>query len=183
MTTEITELWYNSLIEDLADIITETSFTSRWALVEGYHTVGTRILQENANFERSKIYSGKIAQRIAESLGKSERTINYAIKFAQLYPDLNLLPEGKNLSWHHLINKYLTTGEKRVTITKGGLMKQIEEIKKLLEHEWLDSNQIVNDRSGTVDVSSAVIANVRCEYIRYLQDQVNKITEGLKQEG
>jgi len=180
MTTEITELWYNSLIEDLADIITETSFTSRWALVEGYHTVGTRILQENANFERSKIYSGKIAQRIAESLGKSERTINYAIKFAQLYPDLNLLPEGKNLSWHHLINKYLTTGEKRVTITKGGLMKQIEEIKKLLETEYLKAHQEEVDltpASYNFAPNKAII-----NFIRYLQDQVNKITEGCTRE-
>ena len=66
MTTEITESWYNSLIEELADIITETSFTSRWALVEGYHQVGVRILQENDNFERAKIYNEKILQRVAE---------------------------------------------------------------------------------------------------------------------
>lgn len=64
--TEITESWYNSLIDELNDIIVETSFTSRWALVEGYHTVGSRILQEHDNFERSKIYGEKIAQRIAE---------------------------------------------------------------------------------------------------------------------
>ncbi len=179
MTTEITELWYNSLIEELNDIIVETSFTSRWALVEGYHTVGTRILQENDNFERSKIYSEKIAQRVAESLGKSERTINYAIKFAQLYPDLNMLTEGKNISWHHIINKYLTTGEKKVTITKGDLMKQIEAIKKLLEHEYLEAHQ---ESVDCLDDERQLELQRKTNYLRYLQDQVNKITEGLKQE-
>lgn len=162
MTTEITESWYSQLIEELADIITETGFTSRWTLIEGYHQVGTRILKENENFERAKIYGKDIVQRIAESLGKSERTLYYAVQFAKTYPDLNLLPEGKNLSWSHVVNKYLTTGEKKPTITKGELMKQIEEIKKLLEHERLTALQ---------EGHTSII-----EFIRYLQDQVNKIT-------
>jgi hypothetical protein len=38
----------------------------------------------------------KIVQRVAESLGKSGRTIWYAMQFAREYPDLSLLPEGKN---------------------------------------------------------------------------------------
>lgn len=163
MTTEIVESWYSQLIEELADIITETGFTSRWTLIEGYHTVGTRILQENDNFERAKIYNEKILQRIAESLGKSERTLYYAVQFAKAYPDLSLLPEGKNLSWHHIINKYLTTGEKKTTITKGDLMKQIEAIKKLLETEYLKT-------------TNGELALTYQSYIRYLQDQVNKIT-------
>jgi len=173
MSTEIIESWYNSLIEDCKDLVTEVEFSARWTLVEGYHTLGLRILQETDNFERSQIYGEKIAQRIAESLGKSERTINYAIKFAQLYPDLNLLPEGKNLSWHHLINKYLTTGEKKPTITKGELMKQIRAIKELLETEYLKSHQeaVINN-----DVVQAHYESL-CEFIRYLQDQVNKIIE------
>ena len=112
MTTEIIEYWYTSLIEDCKDLITEVEFTSRWTLIQGYHTLGSRILQENDNFERAKIYNQDIVQRIAESLGRKPRTIYYAIQFAREYPDLNLLPEGKNCSWHMIINKYLTSGDK-----------------------------------------------------------------------
>ena len=173
MTTEIGASWYNQLLEDLRDLIVETEFTSRWALIEGYHAVGTRILAENDNFERAKIYGQDITQRIATSLGKSERTVNYAIKFAQMYPDLNLLAEGKNISWHHIINKYLTTGEKRVIISKSDLMQQITEIKKLLQTEYVKELQLVNNGELAINKSNL-------EFIRYLQDQVNKITGGIQ---
>ena len=172
MITEITESWYNSLIEELADIITETSFTSRWALVEGYHQVGVRILQENDNFERAKIYNEKILQRIAESLGKSERTLYYAVQFAKAFPDLNLLPEGKNLSWRHVINKYLTDGTEKKVVKKADLYRMIKEIKELLDTEYLKAHQDYVERN-------APDAVVQKNLIRYLQDQVNKITEGI----
>ena len=167
--TEITESWYNSLIDELADIITETSFTSRWALVEGYHQVGIRILQENDNFERAKIYNEKILQRIAESLGKSERTLYYAVQFAKAFPDLNLLPEGKNLSWRHVINKYLTDGTEKKVVKKADLYRMIKEIKELLETELKKELQSVNNGEIAINKSNV-------EFIRYLQDQVNKIT-------
>jgi len=112
MTTEITESWYNSLIEELKDLLVETEFTSRWTLIEGYHTLGSRILKENDNFERVKIYNQGICNAVAESLQRKPRTIYYAMQFASKYPDLNLLPEGKNISWWHIINKYLTTPKK-----------------------------------------------------------------------
>jgi hypothetical protein len=63
--------WYSNLVEECKAIITEATFTSRWALVEGYHLLGERILQENENFERAKIYGREIVQHVANSLGKS----------------------------------------------------------------------------------------------------------------
>jgi len=177
--TEITESWYNSLIDELADIITETSFTSRWALVEGYHQVGVRILQENDNFERAKIYNEQILQRVANSLEKSQRTLYYAVQFAKAFPDLNLLPEGKNLSWRHVINKYLTDGTEKKVVKKADLYRMIKEIRELLEHEYLDANnRMINIHlSGDDDVYHD---KAKCDFIRYLQDQVNKIVEGLE---
>ena len=99
--------WYQSLIDDCQSIMVEAEFTSRWALVEGYHTLGMRILTENDNFERQKIYGQKIVQRVAESLNKKERTIFNAVKFAKKFPDLAVLPEGKNTSWRKICNEYL----------------------------------------------------------------------------
>jgi hypothetical protein len=105
--------WYESLIDDLQDILVEAEFTSRWALVEGYHLLGTRLLEEYDNFERQKIYGQKITTAVAESLGKSTRTIERAVQFARLYPDLNMLPEGKNVSWNKVVVNYLTEGGKK----------------------------------------------------------------------
>lgn len=178
MTTDLTvinDLWYETLIEDCKDIITEAVFTHTWSLVEGYHQLGTRILMENDNFERAKIYGQDIVQRIAESLNKKPRTIYYAVQFARKYPDLTLLTEGKNVSWHHIINKYLTEGKEdkpaRPTVTS--LIQMLKEIKKLLQTEWMKANQEV--QSGDVAINKS-----NCEFIRYLQDQINKITEGLE---
>ncbi len=100
--------WYKLLVEECRAIITESVFTSRWALLEGYHLLGKRILEENDNFERSKIYGREIVQRVAGSLGKSSRTINYSVQFAKAYPDIQALPEGKNISWHKICNKLLS---------------------------------------------------------------------------
>ena len=171
MTTEITNYevlvqpWYVNLIDDCKTIVVETEFTSRWALVEGYHGLGTRILQENENFERAKVYGQDIVQRVAESLNKKPRTIYYAVQFARKYPDLDLLPEGKNCNWHRIINKYLTDGKEKPA--KASLAEQIRQIKQLLQTEWMKANQ---------ELVEGEVSKQKCEFIRYLQDQVNKIT-------
>ena len=166
---QLNDQWYVSLIDDCRDIIVETEFTSRWALVEGYHLLGNRILQEYENFKRVRMEDKSLVESVAESLGKKSRTIYYAIQFAREYPNLNLLPEGKNISWHHVINKYLTDGTEKTTIKKADLYRMIKEIKELLELELKKELQSVNN--GEIAINKS---NVDC--IRYLQDQVNKIT-------
>jgi len=109
---EIQAEWYAALIEECRAIITETIFNSRWALVEGYHALGERILQEHDNFERSKIYGEKIVSGLKESLGVSGNTIWRAMQFAKKYPDLNTVPEGKNITWNKLCNRYLPAPRK-----------------------------------------------------------------------
>jgi hypothetical protein len=105
--TDIQAEWFNHLIDDCQSIIVEAEFTSRWVLVEGYHLLGTRILEEYDNFERAEIYGKEITSHVSLSLGKSVRTIERAIQFAKQYPDLALLPEGKNTSWRKICNEYL----------------------------------------------------------------------------
>jgi len=110
---EITvEKWYQALVEDCHDIITEAVHQSSWILLEGYHNLGKRILEEHDNFERAKIYGEKIVQGLAESLNMSSRILWYAIQFVKKYPDLNTVPEGKNITWNKIITKYLTTGSR-----------------------------------------------------------------------
>ena len=105
---EITvEKWYQSLVSDCTDIMTEAVYISRWAIVEGYHNLGKRILEDHDNFERAKIYGQKIVQDLAISLNISSRILWYAIQFVQKYPDLTKVPEGKNITWNKIITKYL----------------------------------------------------------------------------
>lgn len=112
------ERWYQELVDDCHNIITEAVFQSRWALVEGYHNLGKRILEDYDNFERSNIYGEKIVQGLAESLNMSSRIIWYAMQFVQKYPDLSKVPEGKNITWNKIITQYLPTPKGTETITK-----------------------------------------------------------------
>lgn len=98
--------WYEHLVKECKAIITEATFNSRWALVEGYWNLGKRINEEQ-NFKREEIYGKKIVQGLAESLGISERTIWYALQAYDKFPDLQQIPEGKNITWNKLITKYL----------------------------------------------------------------------------
>jgi hypothetical protein len=102
---------YEQFIEELKAILTEAIFTSRWALVEGYHTLGKRILKE-----------GETVLRVAKSLDKSERTIQYAVQFAQKFPNLDKLPEGKNISWRKVI---------------ALLPEPKEKVEEECEHKWM----------------------------------------------
>ena len=110
--------WYQSLIDDCQSIMVEAEFTSRWVLVEGYHSLGLRILQENDNFEREKIYGKEITKRVSLSLGKGIRTIEKAIQFAKKFPDLAALPEGKDTSWRKICNEYLPEHKAKKSVVK-----------------------------------------------------------------
>ena len=77
-------------------------------------------------------------------------------------------------------NKYLTDGTEKKVVKKADLYRMIKEIKELLEHEWQDANTwLINIHlSGDDDVYHD---KAKCDYIRYLQDQVNKITGELNE--
>lgn len=98
--------WYNALIEECKAIITETEFTARWALVEGYHHLGKRIASDPEFVKFSKGNNSSL-QRVANSLGKSPRLIYYAVQFAEKYPSLDKVPGGKAVSWRDVCHKLL----------------------------------------------------------------------------
>ena len=99
---------YDSLLEEISAIIDKAVFNSRSELIEGYWEVGQTIRQ----FKKGQVT--ELLQDLALDLGKSERTLWYAVQFYDKFPNLNMietLEEGKNLSWNRLITKYLTTPE------------------------------------------------------------------------
>src|SRR3990170_1228164 len=103
---ETQEEWYQALIEDCKAIIVEAVFNSRWALVEGYHQVGERIVTDK-NFQKYAKGNYSSFQGLGKNLGIAVSTIYYAVQFYEKYPDLSQVPEGKNISWNKIITKYL----------------------------------------------------------------------------
>ena len=79
MQNELQTDWFNHLIDDCQNIIVEAEFTSRWVLVEGYHALGTRILQEYNNFERAEIYGKEIVSCMKRFLDQSNSLNNFLI--------------------------------------------------------------------------------------------------------
>jgi len=136
---------YQNLITELKDTIVETEFSSRWALIEGRHLVGQRLLQEEKWFTDSGYM--KMSLHVATSLGISQRQIEQCIQFARKYPDLSLMNTGKNISWHKITQELLPEHVESISkpVTKAELIQILKDIKTLLQHEWETYNQeIIN---------------------------------------
>ena len=93
----------DTIAEELKALIVEAEFNSRMALLEAYHEAG-RVIEETYN-NPDNPFSNKedLVQGIAGKIGRSERTLWLANKFYKTYPDINRLPEGKNISWNKVI--------------------------------------------------------------------------------
>jgi hypothetical protein len=93
---------YQLLVEEIKATITESVFYSRWALIEGYWTVGKLIRETFGKGELTKLLTD-----LAVDTGISDRTLWRALAAYDKYPDINKIPEGKNITWNKLITKYL----------------------------------------------------------------------------
>ena len=109
------EEWYQSLIDDCKSIITEAVFISRWALVEGYHQLGKRI-RDDEKWEKYSKGAYSSLQGLAKNLNLSDRTLYYAVQFYDKYPELDKVPEGKNVTWNKICNKYLPESKDKPVI-------------------------------------------------------------------
>lgn len=110
MATSITtQDWYKHLTEECKAIIVETNFTANWALVEGYWHLGKCIVENSNN-----IPLFDLVQLVAKTISKSSRTLYYSTQFYQKYPDLSILPDGKDVTWKKVITKYLSNSTKDI---------------------------------------------------------------------
>jgi hypothetical protein len=130
---EIDISWYNELIEDCKTIIVETSFASRWAIVEGYWNLGQR-LREDMNLEKYSREKPELLKRVAESLNISERTLYYSMQFYDKFPDLSMLPEGKDVSWKKIVTKYLPEAREG----KPSLPREFKNAEPITPNELMD---------------------------------------------
>ena len=99
----------NEVSEEIKQILTEAEFNARWSLIEAYHQVGQLILELEG--ERTQV-----VHSLAVKVGRAERTLWYAVKFAERYKDVNDLPEGKNVSWNRVVKNYLTDSKSKEEI-------------------------------------------------------------------
>jgi hypothetical protein len=105
MEMQLSSAVYSELVDEIRAINTEHVFQSRWILVEGYWKIGKLIVD-------SPLGSLEALQGLANDTQMSERTLYYARKMYLTYPDIQSLPEGKNITWNKIITKYIT--EKKV---------------------------------------------------------------------
>lgn len=105
--------WYDALVSDCKAIVTERLYRSRQEIIEGWHEVGQRIATDQ-NYQKASKGNLKLRQKLAEDIGKSVQSLYFAIQFYEKFPVLSnaleTFPEGKNISWYKITNKYLANG-------------------------------------------------------------------------
>jgi len=127
--TLTTNDWYQALVTDCKSIVTERLYRSRQEIIEGWHEVGERIATD-PNYRKHAHGNTDIKKQLAVDIGASVKTLYYAIQFYDKFPELSnaleSFDEGKNISWHKIVNKYLPeprepqTGNEFCTCPKCG---------------------------------------------------------------
>ena len=105
--------WYKPLVEEVSQTIKMAVIDSRLRLVDGYWHAGKliRVSAENEDIT-------KLLHALAVDTEIAERSLWYAVKAYDTYPDTTLIPEGNNISWNKLITKYLTSPSEKIEIHK-----------------------------------------------------------------
>ncbi len=87
----------SNLVDEIIVAKKEFADNMRWDLINFYHVIG-EILSRRDNLDYA---------HLSEKTGISQRNLYRSRQFFVKYSDINLLPEGKNTSWHAVCNKYL----------------------------------------------------------------------------
>ena len=110
---------YQLLVDEIKATITESVHNSRWDLIVGYWTIGRLIREEIQLKKWSQNEAGRVLSDLAKDTSISKRTLYRALACFDKFPDINRLPEGKNISWSKLITFYLPDKPKDL----GGVIK------------------------------------------------------------
>lgn len=113
----IQEEWYVSLLEDCKAVVVERYYNANDEILAGKWEVGKRISEENDNMERKKVYGKRIIENLSKDLKVSTSDLFNCVQFYKEYNAEEFdairgtLPEGKNITWYKMTNKYL--GERK----------------------------------------------------------------------
>jgi len=122
---------YGVLVEECQAIIIETLTKSRIDLLEGKWLLGKKIVEEEMNFEKG-VYGKRTVQHLAKDLRISDTHLYKIIQFYKKYQLENFdavaqqLPEGKNITWYLLCQKYLPKPKEELEKEKEIQKKQEE---------------------------------------------------------
>lgn len=128
---------YENLVEECKAIIIETLTKSRMDLLEGKWLLGKRIVAEEMNFEKG-IYGQRTVYHLARDLELSDSHLYKVIQFYKKYQLETFdevfprLPEGKNLTWYLLCQKYLPRTKEEIKTEE-----QLQEKQKSCPHAIL----------------------------------------------
>jgi len=96
---------WEALVEDCKAILTESINNVRESIIKMKWELGDRLFKCGEERIRGHL------EKLAAILRISERELYHCLAFRSKFPRLNeiweQLPEGKNISWHKLINNYL----------------------------------------------------------------------------
>ncbi len=83
-------------------MLVEVEFSSRFSILEAYHSVGQMILSYPETQRQDLINT------LSYHTGKNKKTFSYMAKFAKLFPKLDsTFNEGKSTGWQQVVDKYL----------------------------------------------------------------------------
>jgi hypothetical protein len=113
-----TQDWYKALVDDLKSILTEGVYKVRSDIIEMKWEIGDRLVKAKEELKDLATRVTELAtrvtldlSRISEEVKISSRELERCIAFREKFPTLKQMwatvPEGKNISWHKLVNKYI----------------------------------------------------------------------------
>jgi N6-adenosine-specific RNA methylase IME4 len=115
--------WYQNLVDDCQTIMVERGYRARMEVIEGYHELGERICTD-INFKKYAKGRGEAVNNLAKDIGLSSVTLYFTMQFYDRWPVLSnaleTFKEGKNISWHKIVNKYLPAPKKEIIILPKG---------------------------------------------------------------
>lgn len=99
------EEWYDALVEECRDIVTETVFNSQMDLIEGKHKIGERICTD-PHFKKMKGSKNATLKSIFKDIGIGKTDGYFCVAFYEKYPKLSTgldsFKDQKNISWNKI---------------------------------------------------------------------------------
>ena len=93
--------WYIELSDNLRKSRKSTSETICRIYLENYHEIGSQIIAARAHLKAEKITQETLLDLLVETTGHGKRNLQYAVQFAEMFPDLSqyLQSPTSQISW------------------------------------------------------------------------------------
>lgn len=123
------------MVEEVDAIFSEKGFQAREAVIEGYYLVGKEIKKYAKDSEEKFVHT--LVKQIAGEIKRSPRAMYQGVQFynqvKEKYGSLDKWWEAqpKNVSWHNIANKMLSTRSRELAPCEHHFVMMCEHCKKL----------------------------------------------------